>query len=119
MFRSRAVFAESPPKRALDGLLGLGLSLRHPVGGTIQAFSRAGEEIRIGSEEQGVAFLMAGNGLSLWLAEDHDLFVSVQPPGVLVAYFDGWTADEQSDLLSRLLRAGYAPRVEGEEDASY
>ena len=43
-------------------------------------------------------FLVAGNGVSLWLAGDHDLFVSAVGPRLTQASFDGFTESEQASM---------------------
>jgi hypothetical protein len=104
------------PEFVVGELLRLGLSVRNPGAGNINAFNCAGDEVIIQDGPAALNFLLKGNGISLWLAPDHDFFVSLHEKQ-LYGYFDGFTDDEQAAFILRMRSAGLSLEVKHEDDA--
>lgn len=102
---------------ALAAMKALGLTLLHPERREVQAFSSSGDAIRELTEPAAMELLARGAaGVTLWLAPDHDLFVSLVD-GVLCASFDGFGRSEQQELLERFVAVGLRPVVRREDES--
>jgi len=89
------------PSHVVSLLLHLGLMIKNPELGKISAFSSDGNEATIKNENDAIEYLLGGNGISLWLDSDQNFFIFIHEQH-LVGSFDGFTIEEQQNLVSRM-----------------